>query len=635
MSWKPETYKASKIDEMIKKKEITTPKYQRGLQWSEQQQLSLIDSIKKGFPFGSILLNKRESANGSITYDIIDGLQRCTTINKFLNNPGIFFKGEDIEDEYISDIYNLMSDSDKGTDRNETEEKIRMAVVEYVQQNLPTMDQVKSIQYHNVSLSLKNKWPSLSPHLDEDLDPIIEKLFASFKKTCTQLSDAEIPAIVYDGDQSLLPEVFERINSRGASLSKYDIYSATWGDDVFDVTDSDFSDLYDFICKRYEEMNNSDIAMSDFDSREYKDAKKITTFDLCYAFGKKLKKEYPNLFGKNNGIEVDAIGFNLINSSLGKPTTDLSRLNTNLKRFQNDIQKLLRCILESCGFVDKQLKVITGFKGNSSKDLPILHSENQIISIVASVFLARYAKVCKDKNDKIASIELVSSGENPDWDMKEDMFKRNIPIIYVQDSLSNVWGGTGDKKLHNVICDSTYYLRVLKQKDFDSVYNSWFAKVCADRNEEKAIKSPTSTDKIILNIYTSQTVTASDAHNGEQWDIEHICPKKIMKDISAKYNSAAVSDDKHLKLPLSSIGNVCYLPSQLNRSKEQKTIYQAGLDPLDLKEVEDKFALTEKDDLHFLFDNTLSSENFKKEYMDFITKRNEKILKYIDEYLFD
>ena len=631
MSWKPETYKASKIDEMIRNKIITTPIYQRGSKWSEEQRSFLIDSIKRGFPFGSILLNKKVSANNQVTYDLIDGLQRCTTINKFLNNPGKYFKEEDIEDDYVDKIYDLMDENDKGTDKSATEKSIKDFIVKYVQDNLPTMEKVKSIQYYNVSTSLKSSWPSLKDHIDE-LNGIIEKLFEKFKKTCTDLNDADIPAIVYDGDQSLLPEVFERINSKGTALSKYDIYHATWRDDEFDINENYFNSFYDDICKRYEEMNDSDVRVSDFDATDYKAKKKITTFDLCYALGKRLKRDYPNLFGKNKDISVDSIGFNLINSALGKPANKLAELKVNLEPFKYNIQEFLRDILESCKTVDEYLKVITTLKGNSTKDVAILHSENQIISIVVSVFLARFATVNLDASGKIDHIQL-TGGENADWSGKKETFKKNIQIIYVQDSLSSVWSGTGDKKLYNIICDASYYLRTQPVVNFENVFNSWFDRICSERNEEKCIKSPTTTDKIVLNIYTSQTVTAKDAHSGETWDIEHICPKKEMKDILARFN-ASLPEDKHLKLPISSIGNICYLPSKLNRSKEQKTIYEAGMNPSDLAEVESKFTLTNKTDLDFLSDKSLTMDQFQNVYMAFIKNRSQTILEKLKQYLF-
>lgn len=632
MSWKPESYKASEIDEMIKNSQITTPKYQRGSVWSDEQRNQLIDSIKKGFPFGSILLNKKISSNGQVTYDIIDGLQRCTTINQFLNHPGKYFKEDDIEDQYLDSIYNLLDKADKGTNRSETEQSIAKAIVDYVQNQPPTMEAVKSIQYYNVSCMLANNWPSLNNNIKE-LNSIVQKLFEKFKQTCTELTDVRVPAIIYDGDQALLPDVFERINKNGTALSKYDIYSASWGNDEYDITDSDFAPLYDYICKRYEEMNDSDIRVADFDAVTYKSEKKINTFDLCYSFGKLLKDKYPYLFGPSKSISVDSIGFNMVNSALGKPATELNHLNSNLRSLTNNIQDFLRDILESCKIADDYLKVITRLKGNSAKDLPVLHSENQIISIVISIFFAKYATIKKDDNDRIVSVQL-SPSENQTWTTKQTKFKKNVPIIYVEDSLTNAWSGTGDKKLFNIITDGSYYLRDLQQSDFENSFYNWINKIWNERNEEKAVKSPNNTDKIVLNLYTSQTVTAKDAHNSETWDIEHICPKKKMRNILNFYNNG-VSEEERLKLPLSSIGNVCYLPSSLNRSKEAKTIYEAGLSKEDLGEVETKFSLTEFNDLEFLNKYTsLSKVDFKNEYMSFLKSRIGKILKLLTQYLF-
>jgi len=324
-------------------------------------------------------------------------------------------------------------------------------------------------------------------------------------------------------------------------------------------------------------MNDSDVCVSDFDSSQYKKDRYINTFDLCFSFGKLLKKKFPTLFGIDyDSIIVDSIGFNLVNACIGKPSSDLQKLNINLQPFKDKIQILLRRIIESASTVDGFLKVITTLKGNSAKTLPVLHSENQIISIIASIFFARFAIVSKDDNDKIASVSL-SNNENDTWLSKKPKFEKNIPIVYVEDSLSYSWSGTGDKKLYNVICDLGYYLRDFSKDDFDNVYNTWFNNVCHQRNEEKSVKSPTSTDKILLNIYTAQTVSAVDAYNNKPWDIEHICPKKQMKEALSRINASLANEEDQLKLPISSIGNICYLPSSLNRSKEEKTIYQAGL----------------------------------------------------------
>lgn len=632
MSWKPETYKASKIDEMIKQQTIVTPQYQRGAKWSESQRQSLIDSIKRGFPFGSILLNKRTLPTGQVRYDLIDGLQRCTTINKFLNEPGKYFKGDDIDNSYLKKIYELISEEERNQDKELAFKEIKEEIVHYVQHNLTTMEQVKSIQYYAATAPLREKWPSLNANIDA-LIKIIEDLFGPFRKTCTDLTDAEIPAIIYDGDQGLLPEVFERINSQGTTLSKYDIYAASWSGAGFSITNSEFDSLYDSICKRYEEMNDSDIRVADFDASDYKAGKVIKAFDLCFAFGKLLKQKYPLLFGAvSDPISVDSVGFNLINACLGKHSTDLARLNLSMEAYGSKIQSLLRSILKSCESVYGYLQVIITLKGNSKKNMPILHSENQIISMVASVFLARYCKPEKDGDERIVDIHF-DSNETDSWPSKDQRFKKTMPIVYVQDSLASLWSGTGDKKLYNIICDPSYFVRDYTREDFESTYRAWFNGT-KQRNEQSQVKSPSSTDKILLNIITSQTVSASDAHASETWDIEHLCPKKVMKDRISAFNASAKSDEERFGLPISSIGNVCYLPTSLNRTKEEKTLYQVNLSPEALAEIENKYSLTTKEDLDWLIDPSLTPGEFKEKYLAFIQKRSEAMLELITRFLF-
>ena len=57
--WETKIYKASDLIEQIKSKNIKIPHYQRGQVWKDSQKETLIDSIKKGYPFGTILLYEK------------------------------------------------------------------------------------------------------------------------------------------------------------------------------------------------------------------------------------------------------------------------------------------------------------------------------------------------------------------------------------------------------------------------------------------------------------------------------------------------------------------------------------------------------------------------------------------------
>ena len=79
-TWKLESFTAEQINENIDKKVFTIPMYQRGVVWSQSQKDILIDTIKKGLPFGSLLLYYNND-DGRGTYQIIDGLQRSVNVN--------------------------------------------------------------------------------------------------------------------------------------------------------------------------------------------------------------------------------------------------------------------------------------------------------------------------------------------------------------------------------------------------------------------------------------------------------------------------------------------------------------------------------------------------------------------------
>ena len=77
---------------LFKDNRIYIPDYQRGLVWDQEQKELLIESIMINMPIGNIFLNDR----GDLTYEIVDGQQRLTTIWDFYNNKftwnGLLFK---------------------------------------------------------------------------------------------------------------------------------------------------------------------------------------------------------------------------------------------------------------------------------------------------------------------------------------------------------------------------------------------------------------------------------------------------------------------------------------------------------------------------------------------------------------
>lgn len=65
---------------------IVNRKYQRKLVWTNEEKEMLIDSVLKGYPIPLILLAERPIIHGYGIYEILDGVQRLTSIFDFIEN---------------------------------------------------------------------------------------------------------------------------------------------------------------------------------------------------------------------------------------------------------------------------------------------------------------------------------------------------------------------------------------------------------------------------------------------------------------------------------------------------------------------------------------------------------------------
>ncbi len=69
------------LDRSLKNALELNPSYQRGNVWTDKESSELIDSVLRGIPLPSIILNKPK---GSKTHEIVDGKQRLTAILRFI-----------------------------------------------------------------------------------------------------------------------------------------------------------------------------------------------------------------------------------------------------------------------------------------------------------------------------------------------------------------------------------------------------------------------------------------------------------------------------------------------------------------------------------------------------------------------
>lgn len=67
-------------------KKIVIPMFQRGKRWNAEQEKTFIDSVKEGYPVGTMFFFEKVENNQQV-YVLVDGLQRSNTIKKYIHNP--------------------------------------------------------------------------------------------------------------------------------------------------------------------------------------------------------------------------------------------------------------------------------------------------------------------------------------------------------------------------------------------------------------------------------------------------------------------------------------------------------------------------------------------------------------------
>lgn len=615
--WHTDKFKAQEIKDKLDDGTFSVPIFQRGIVWTDKQRADLMDTIKKGLPFGSILLYK----TGDGKYQIIDGLQRSTAIHQFEENPAQFFSEEDIDHNTIKEIVDMIG---AGGNKKLQAEEVEKELYQWVKDNHKSLSDVEHMQFSKFGQHLAKKYPTLQAKVIE-IGDIIEPMMQSYQDICKQIRETEIPAIIMEGDQSLLPILFERINTKGLSLSKYQIYNATWPTKRYFIDDK-FNALVKANRDRYDTMLDGSAVIEDYDPSAFSQAKELTLFEIAFGLGKYLCEKWPHLFGISNSTkDVESVGFSLLCTCLGLKNKDAQNLGVRFDELLgNSVNNFLEAITTCISHVNKQLGKYSKFKSNSRADAGKrpLHTEFQIVSIIASEFLLRYVDLTLDENDNVTNIVLHLSASNPNWKKSQKKkFENNIGKIYISEILSEKWKGSGDHKADAVLINPAMYTKDVSKQEFEATLDAWFEKHNSERSEIARVKTPQSPELLLLAAVYLSEFSAEQQVDGSTYDIEHLATKKLMK------THLVDRFDSELRLPISSFGNLCLLPEYENRSKKDATIYKddgyLSKSAMSITDLEEKYTFTTKEQMDWLYDNNSTKDEFEKHYFSFINSRFE------------
>lgn len=595
-SWTIEELIIALGDTASKKNKITIPKFQRTLVWKKEQQKAFIDSVKKGFPVGAILLYKSSSdKDGNTIYNLIDGLQRSTALNQYIKAPTQFFDDTNISVKVIETIEKLIYNPSELI----TREDLIKEIVHWIN-NLKGFEENDGFSSFKLSQYLNN-----TLYLNLDLTKI-EKLNDEFVPVLKEIKDEaniyqfKIPILIYTGQQSNLPLIFERLNSKGTQLSKYQIYAATWTPyPNFKISNRK---IIEGIKNKYDLLLEEGYEVENYDSSPKFYTTEFTTFEYLFGFGKYLCNKFEYLFSSSSKAEQeDSIGFNIMNICLGLSFDEMSKIPEELKKY--NIQVFEDCIINSVDFVFNCLKGHITLKMNKRTKVSIVHSELQVVSMIGKTFHSRYDEKLNEKSD---------------WANVKTSLEKNLTYHYLYDIIRGHWRGSGDSKAFNLIT-SDRYENPIKKSSWVSAFSDWLEYDLSKR--EKSRISLKESSILFYKYLYSYSLTAYEEISRLEYDIEHIVPVDKLKEIAGDVG-----------IPMSAFPNLCLLDSNLNRKKGSLTFYQyfknqVENDLLTQEQAEmeinyiEKYTHTKEIDLKFV-EEDFTIENFKA----FLNKRFDTVV---------
>jgi hypothetical protein len=543
---------------------LDIPRYQRGIVWTKKQKEALLESISLGYPVGSLLAfqtnKKNDKGSAPVVWELVDGLQRASTLIEYMENPfavaGInsFIDSDDIKNLAERIYQNPTHLQVEGVQRL-IEDWLKMV-------KKPTAE--AGFTNAQLLIHLKKEITDsevISNHAHDLLlveflgNGILTKIFDKVNL----IQSSQLPIIVYTGSAENVPDIFERINSQGIKLSKYETFAATWNTVGTVIVNQEIKDAID---AKYEELTKAGYTVSGIDSLK-NGTGQYNLFEYLFGLGKLLSDKFEYLFPESSKPdELVSSAFVLATTAYQLKTSQMSKLAHTLVSLNNggtiDISSFESALISSCEDIQKKLQKYMKIGLNSTPDskrfLP--HSENQIYSLIIRYMVEKY--------DHEHNWALRAKSESA-------KILENIPLYYLLDVLNGEWAGSGDTRLWNLVWQvedddsltrSLHYLVTPTYQTWEDALNNWHNKELSKLQFKRTNIS--SDSKMFLKYLYSDIVTVADDES-LTFHIEHLWSVKALTDLI----QASPSKEGW---PISGIGNLSILTNSVNTKKGEKML---------------------------------------------------------------
>jgi hypothetical protein len=371
----------------------------------------------------------------------------------------------------------------------------------------------------------------------------------------------DVYALVFRGPRGLWPAIFERLNTAGTPLSRFDVFAALW-EDIRVVEHEVSEEIRDEVRKQYEELESHGL---EFDSDVSSDAS-ISLIEFLSAFGEQLAVTFPNLLEPPGGSRAGMSSIlALVNVLHGLRTSEMHLLPSKMAvdgEGRVHVAALQASIETACRDLEKMINPVANLEIRTTprarrKEVP--YSMNQVVSILARLILARFERgswLPRDSDE--ARLESRS-------------VLRNAPWYLLSDVVRGLWSGHGDSRLFQTVWGeridgvgvvaSDHYLNEFTQSEMLKHLDDWHSELMKKGHSSRSVSA---VDRLILrHIHVNGSFLTHETHALE---IEHIYP------IAGLKNRAEIEDVG--KWPINAISNLALLPKSTNRNKTDKTVSQ-------------------------------------------------------------
>ncbi len=600
----------------LREERLRLPPYQRRGVWGKDKQKALMVSLQKQWPVGSLLFARMHGGN-STHYTLIDGQQRATAIRKCHENPCAFLAPDDVSPSVLAALCDYVRDQLN----RDAEREVRRAVQQWLA-SCTSMEPEGGFAAAPLQQELETAL-SLTGHssLTRKCDAILIDL-----KNTWNLGARHIALTLYDGPTKDIPEIFDLINTAGASLDKFDIYAAQWfQEDTDTVIRND--DIDGYIVASYEQQLRDGMTFEcPFEDRE------PMLVEYLFGLGKLLVSKYGLFFGKlSPPNEIEEVAFNIATTAHRLKITqeEMARLNTRMHEWHGNAEGKIdptnfeNALLKACKFTKDVLGSLLQIRLNksSNEDLPeILHNTSHIVSMICRVLVGQY------ESDFVT--------ERPAWQSERVILQETLKHYYLEDILTDKWKGAAagtlwDRvwQLHEdgSLMPSSYYLQRRDEGHWGRLLDNY------NTDLKAALKTGGRYVQKHHKVFLKYAVHATllNSQQNITFEIEHLFPVSRLQELIQR------NGDQATGWPIDHVANLAIFSRTLNREKSKKTLleYWDSITARERSRLSDEglnMLMCEVQDVAIPANGRFR----RSQYEEFLDMRFERMVKSVKRYLF-